>query len=336
MAIKFLINAVDSEATGCQRIIYPVQALVREGFSFEAVNTADIRSQLRKADLVLLQCLIGPEQHDLIDYIHRQNKKVVVDYDDDFSSLPTNLIERIGYSQKQISENWKKYLRSADLITVPCEELAKRVKNFTDKPVKVLPNLIRKEDFETTRDYDPFVDTDEIRIIYSCSESHLKDFISYGSILKKIGERHKNVRIISHGGLNFGYYFPKYKGKSRHYPKISYNSYFKFLRQVNPHIFIAPLRSTPHNIARSNLKYLQAGVAKAAFVGSHLSPYHNLPETSAITPKFDLTWWWHLRKLIKNPDLAKKMGLAASKDILNSYILENHIDLWKDAYNEIV
>lgn len=335
MEIKVLFNAVDSEATGLQRLVYPLQALAPNNFTYEAVNTSDIRDQLRSADFVLLQCLIGPQQHSLVEYIHSQNKKVVIDYDDDFSNLPENLVKRLGMSRDGIVSNWIKYLKTADLITVPTNQLARRVRSYTSKPIKVLPNFIRQEDFKTTEDYSPFDNTDEIRIIYSCSESHKRDFNYIAPVLKRIGEWYPQVKIISHGGLDFGYHCPTYKGKHRHYTKVSYNSYYKFLKDIKPHIFIAPLTVTPHNVARSNLKYLQAGVMKAAFVASNLEPYAKT-KNNALLPEFKLGWLWQLRKLIKNPNLAKELGIRASEDVEKHFVLENNIHLWRDAYVDLL
>ena len=63
--MRVIFNAVDSEASGCQRVIYPLMTLAKAGKAeVEVINTNDIRSQLRKADLVVLQCLIGPQQHE--------------------------------------------------------------------------------------------------------------------------------------------------------------------------------------------------------------------------------------------------------------------------------
>ena len=182
MAIKLLINAVDSEASGCQRLIYPVQSLAKNrGFEFEAVNTSDIRAQLRTTDIVLLQCLIGPQQHDLIKHIQSAGKPVIIDYDDDFSALPKNLVERIGQSRKSIEKNWAKYLKTADMITVPCDALARRVRTYTSKPIRVLPNLLRKTDLAPV-DYDPFDDLSSFHLfIYFC---HFLP--NFGKISRKI------------------------------------------------------------------------------------------------------------------------------------------------------
>jgi hypothetical protein len=335
--VKILFHAVDSEASGSQRLTYPLMALNKKyNFEFEAINTSDIRAQLREADLVLLQCLIGPQQHDLIKYCQDNDKKVCIDYDDNFDALPEVLCNRIGMSSKEIKKNWHQYLREADLITVPTQALAWKLKAITDKPIKILPNLILKEEYEKSRDYDPFDDLFTIRILYSCSESHLEDFKYIIPVLKRIGESYPNVKIMSHGKLNFTYYCPKYRGQASHISYSPYKSYYDLLRGEKPHIFIAPLKYTAHNICRSNLKYLQAGVLKCVFVGSGLTLFDNVKiNNTGILVKNRISWWWYLRKLVRNSNLIKKYAEKAYNDVGN-YLLEDHIDKWKNAYVELV
>lgn len=356
--MRIIYNPIGSCASSCQRLIYPLMALAKAGKAeVEVINTNDIRSQLRKADLVVLQCLIGPEQHELIDYIHEQGKKIVIDYDDIMSDLPPRLLKNLGMNQKSITKNWLKYLKSADAITVPSYALAEKIQGMlfdrfgithADTPVWVKDNFLPREVYEASKDYTPFDDSDEIRIMYSCSESHWDDFQFIGPILKELGEKHPNVTIISQGGLEFGYHFWDYKGKTRHEPKTSYGSYYSMLRRVKPHIFLAPLTSNMHNMCRSNLKYLQAGVVKAAFVGSYLEdmdkkydglyepPYEDvINEVTGLVITKKSEWYATLSKLVEDPEMIKRIGLQ-TYDRMANYILEDHIDSWEAVYFDVL
>lgn len=348
--MKIIYNPVGSCATSCQRLIYPLTALQNAGQAeVEVINTNDIRAQLRKADLVVLQCLIGPEQHQLIDYIHDQGKKVVIDYDDLMSRLPERLLKNLGMDQKTITENWIKYLNSADVITVPSHALASLINRHTDTPVWVLDNYIPRAEYEASAEYTPFDGTDEIRVMYSCSESHWDDFQYIGPVLRQLGETYPNVTILSQGGLEFGYHFWEYGGKTLHETKTSYGSYYSMLRRVKPHIFIAPLTSTLHNMSRSSLKYWQASVAKAAFVGSYLKDLDDdfnqkLRPPYALEPNLNKTgflatnkseWWSTLSDLVTNPEKIKAVGEAAYAD-MQDYLLEDYIEDWYSCYSEVL
>jgi len=340
--IKIIYNPVDSEASSCQRVIYPLLALADAGLvEAEVINTNDIRAQLKSADLVVLQCVIGPQQHQLIDYIHKQGKRVIIDYDDVFSHLPEKLLQNLGMKQDEITNNWIKYLKTADAISVPTPTLAELVKNHTNKPVHIIPNYIPRKDYEASQEYTPFDATEEIRIVYSCSESHSEDFKYIGPVLRQLGETYSKVTIISQGGLEFGYHFWDYKGRTIHETKTSYGGYYSMLRRLKPHIFIAPLKPTQHNIARSGLKYLQAGSIKAAFVGSYLPDIEKQPynivknnETGFLVTKKS-EWWSLLSDLVERPESIKKIGEAAYSDAAN-YILEDHIGEWHSIYTQLV
>jgi len=353
--MRILYSPVGSCATSCQRLIYPLMALQKAGKAeVEVLNTNDVRSQLRKADLVVLQCLIGPEQHQLIDYIHEQGKKVVVDYDDLMSDLPSRLLKNLGMEQETITQNWIKYLNSADTLTTPSQTLAMEMQDHTGTPIQILDNLIPRSEYEASDAYTPFDDSNEVRIMYSCSESHLNDFQFMGPILKEIGEKYPNVTVVSQGGLEFGYHFWDYNGKTLHEPKTSYGSYFSMLRRVKPHIFLGPLTLNSHNTCRSNLKYYQAGAVKAAFIGSNMPPFVNDSpyagrvrhgSTGYTVPgsapweiskeSIEEQWISTLSRLIEDRELNKKIGTQAYED-MKGYILEDRIDEWESVYKELL
>jgi len=336
--VHILFSPTGSDATGNHRIIYPLNALSKSESkiktSYEILVSSKLEEQLSRAAFVLLQCLAGPQQHQLLDRIHRAGKKVIIDYDDDMSSLSDIKLKEARMSQDEITTNWIKYLQTADLITVTTEMLAKRIRELTSTSVKVLPNLIRREDFLLTKDYDPFQQSrTNIRILYTASESHKKDFEYILPILKWVGE-HYPITIISQGSLDFIYSCPKYRGAAQHVPACEYGSYYQRLMELNPHIIIAPLRATPLNVCRSNLKFLQAGVLKTAFIGTNLPPYQSIPKKSAILTTSKLGWWWNLRKLIKDWDKIKYLGSQANKEVEKN-ILEDHIHLWSDVYQDL-
>jgi len=334
MALKIIFNPVDSEATGCQRIIYPLMALKEKyNIDYEILNTVDARIQLRTANVLYLQCLIGPQQRPLIEHCQKNNIKIIIDYDDNFAEAPKNVIDRFGLSKEAILENWKYYLNNADLITVPCKSLSEEVKVLTSKRVVVLPNLLRKQTYIEFKDYDPFDDLSEIRILYSCSESHLEDFKFISSAMSWIGYWYPNVRILSNGGLNFTYINPNYKGKASHISKVSYGAYYDALKKYKPHIFLAPLLANKYNQCRSDLKFWQAGLLKSAFVGSRLNMHPETyeivkdRETGILCSNSRLVWFWKLRELINDVTVAKKLGISAYAQLKDN-LLEDHIQKW--------
>lgn len=334
--MRILFNAVDSEATGAHRVLQPLKALNQShpAVTGEPLKISCLEDQLSGCDGVFLQCLIGPQQFSLMEKLKQKGVPILLDYDDDFSNLPGSILSRLFLTERQATKNWKFYLDSATHITVPTEMLAGRVKELSKTPVTVVPNYISAAELSSTANYANPVE-DEIRILYSCSESHIDDFIYISSVLGYVGQNFPKTKIISHGGLNFTYFQPHFKGRHEYYNKVSYASYYDALRTIKPHIFIAPLKATPHNVCRSNLKYLQAGLLKAAFLGENLPPYTRVREKkTGLLATTRVGWWWNLRKLVNEPKLIEYYGNLAHEDLKN-FLLEDSIQEWADVFHTV-
>ena len=333
--MKIIYASVGACATGYHRLIHPLEALTKSStdVEIEPLNLLD-RNKIDGADIFVTQCAIGIKAMRFLFECRKKGKKIVIDYDDSFADLPEIKLKEFNMTSKEVTDNWTRYLNLADLITVSCDPLKDRVESFTNTPVRVVPNLILKSDYEESEEYHP--DRSEIRILYSCSDSHIKDFKFIAPVLKRIGEDYNNVTIISHGNLNFSYLCPLYRGKTIHVENGPYESYYNVLREIQPSIFIAPLMPTIYNNCRSNLKYLQSSLVKAVFVGTRLPPYKNVKHNkTGLLPFTKFSWWWSLRGLVRNPKLLSKISRASYKDLKN-YLLEDSISLWDDAYRSIL
>lgn len=337
--MKILFSTVGADATGYQRILYPVQALkdAYKDVETDILNVTNLDQQLKWADIVVMQCLVGPQAFPVIEKIKASNKPLIVDYDDNFVALPKNILDLIGLSSEEAAANWEKYLKLADIITVATSSLEAIVNEIRGSATKavVLPNCIRRSDYADSVSYNPWASKDdEVKILYSCSESHQEDIKYISGVLDWIATLYKNVTIISHGGLDFNFLNPKFTGKATHHGKTSYDSYLKFLRTVKPHIFIAPLIDSPHNRCRSDLKFLQSGLLKTAFLCSDLEPYSEVRHGITGFKAADrLRWAWYLRKLILDRPLAMSLGLNAYQ-ATSGEILENHISKWYLTYKK--
>jgi len=333
--MRIIYAPVGACATGYHRILYPLKALAASfpDIELEPLNLLD-RSKIDGSDIFVTQCAIGVKAMSFLFECRKKGKKIVIDYDDSFADLPEIKLKEFNMTSKEVTDNWIRYLNLADLITVSCDPLKSRVESLTNTPVRVVPNLILKRDYEEFEDYSP--SRSRIRILYSCSDSHIKDFNFIAPVLKRIGEDYNNVTIVSHGNLNFSYLCPWYRGKAIHIENGPYESYYDALREIQPSIFIAPLMPTIYNNCRSNLKYLQSSLVKAAFVGTNLPPYNNVEHNkTGLLPFTRISWWWHLRRLVRNPKLLTKIGKASYKD-LNGYLLEDNVSLWEEAYRSIL
>lgn len=338
--MKILFNASDGEATGHHRMLNAIYELKNRGLAeIQPMNSNELNYQLKWADMILMQCLLGPQQFELIKKIKASGVPLVIDYDDDFANLPPHILDRFKITPQEAKENWKFYLQSADYLQTSCEYLKQRMmaeSGRSENEVKILINCLLRREYDPGFEYEPRENDNEVRILYSCSDSHLADFKWISPVLSWLGNRYPNVVIMTQGNLKFSYHNPNYKGKSLHHSFAPYLVYHERLREISPHITIGPLRNNDHAKSRSNIKYLQSASVKSAFVASDSPPYSCIKhgETGFLASN-RLQWWWYLRKLIRNPELRKRIVDAAFKDA-ESYLIEKHIDDWYEFYSSVV
>lgn len=338
--MKLLLSVPDGEATSHHRVLNPINELVRLGLAeFQILNQNELNHQLKWADLILLQCLLGPQQVELIKKIKSTGKPLIIDYDDDFSALPPHVLDRFKITQSEAEINWRYYLQSADYLTTSCEYLKERMLLSSERPeqdIKILLNCLLPREYDPAREYSPRENGNEVRILYSCADSHLADFKWISPVLSWLGNHYPNVSIETQGTLKFGFHNPTYKGKTRHHSFAPYLVYHESLRNISPHITIGPLLPNTHAKSRSNIKYLQSASVKSAFVASAEPPYSCIQHgKTGFLAKNRLQWWWYLRKLIRNPNLRKQMAENAFEDA-ESYLIGNHIEKWNQFYRTAI
>lgn len=336
--MKVLFNSIDAEASGSLRVLNPLRDLQKKGLvEIQTLNTEDARSQMRWADLLVLQCVAGPQHFNLVKKFQEAGIKVVIDYDDNFAHLPEHVLQYLKLSQAEVTENWIKYINMADLVTVSSPYLAESVQKLTQTGhIQFLPNLLSAEEYKKASDYIP-KENGEIRILYSCSNSHAKDLAWISNLLLRIGKSYPNVRLITQGKLNLSYLNPTYRGKISHELSVPYASYYQRLREISPHICIAPLIDDELAYCRSNLKYLETALTKAVFIGSKAPPYQStvLHGKTGFLAGNRLSWWWYLRNTIRNPNLRQEISYKAFLHAGN-FLLEDHSHRWYDLYSNLL
>lgn len=117
------------------------------------------------------------------------------------------------------------------------------------------------------------------------------------------------------------------------------NEYAKYLDEAD--IIIAPLKDTPYNKRKSNLKMVEAWSRKLPVVCSDLEPYNidgeNMVNCILIPNKINNKKFWYreLKKLILDETLRKKIGETLYKDFSKKYNLNNVNALRVELYNKV-
>lgn len=282
-----------------------------EHFEIEVVNGVlvwnrdhfcirDHRDILISIDVLIMQRLM----HDnLSEHIikARQNGQVIInDLDDWYWGLdPSNDAFKSSHPKTNPGENrnhYKNVLASSDCVTVSTQYLADRIKPWVRCPIHILENTVDVERFT------PHIHT----------ESHHPTAGWVGATSHRSGDLEilKGVinPLIVSGDIKF-----QHSGHYAHAETVAsklglHDDQVSVLNAVDAtqypslltmDIGLAPLRDTPFNHAKSDIKLLEYSASGIPWIGSSLSSYEGLRNTWGIgrTASKPSQWLKHLKDL---------------------------------------
>jgi glycosyltransferase involved in cell wall biosynthesis len=257
--------------------------------------------------------LIGKYANEL----RKNGAKIVLDIDD-WWNLTQNHPFYDQWCKWQTGEVVKEHIRLADVVTTTHQYLADKIRHL-NKNVVILENApwTKYEQFVSQK-----TKSEVIRFGYFGASQHFEDVDTLELPFRKLaqnsqldgkylfmlgGWREDNdasqfyQHIFSAGGLN------------KNFGRIAMADIYSFAQGYNDvDVSIAPLHDTEFNKCKSNLKIIEAGYHKCAFVGTDIIPYSGHIRQGddgylipADKPK---EWYGVLRDMINNPDRTREMG----------------------------
>jgi glycosyltransferase involved in cell wall biosynthesis len=242
--------------------------------------------------------------HDsLADHVHKARsigQIIINDLDDWYWGLdPSNdafLSSHPKTNPRENRDHYKKVLASSNVVTVSTQYLADRIKSFVHCPIIVLENTVdiarftphihtdssvpvvgwvgatshRSSDLEIMKGIiNPLLANNEIKFQHSGHYSHAP------SVANKLGLHEDQVTVLD-------------AVDAKKYPSL-----------LTMDVGIAPLRDTPFNHAKSDIKLLEYSASGIPWVGSSLSAYEGLRKSWGIgrTASKPSQWLKHLRDL---------------------------------------
>lgn len=225
----------------------------------------------------------------------QRGKKIIIDLDDDFFSIPSNhsafdVYKKGGKGRTALGV----FLTFASALTVSNEHLKdvytrylKEVHNM-EIPVFVIPNKV---------DPDMWVEEPEKRRVigYSGSTSHIEDLAMVLPAIKKILKKDKSVRFEMLGVLSKENARKLFKGWDNSIleriamlgASATYDEYPDMLAEKGWKVGIAPLVKNDFNKARSNIKWQEYTKSGTVTIATDFTPYHG---TNAIKVNTEKEW----------------------------------------------
>lgn len=345
------------------RFFVPFRELKRYGVEFIPLFTLptnpdktllnELYELISQVDLVFVQrCPKLTTLQPIRDICDILNKPLVFDTDDDYLNVDKNNPNYSMFSGDQHRANYIKILKMADAITVTTEELRNVYYPF-NKNIYVFPNNVEylpggyygtvKRDImnpvnkegrpeHITRHGVEVVPgywaTKEktsriIRIGYTGTESHKRDFETIAHDLERIALKYRNkVWFVFIGDPYFYKRFHKVTKQVSHIPvTIHHDQYLNHIRNLD--IGIAPLERHIGNMARSSIKAVEYGQWGIPAVLPNYITYTRefTHEKNCLMYNNGTEFGEALSTLIEDDELRKKLGLAA-RDLVRDHRLE--------------
>jgi glycosyltransferase involved in cell wall biosynthesis len=231
-------------------------------------------------------------------------------------------------TMRQILRN----LMSAHLITTTTEELAAEIKSFTSghREATIIPNMVPMRLLRRGRrdlDHDG-----PIRIGYPGTWTHEGDVgqmeDGLRKLLKKCG-RHVELHFV---GADFRKQL-RVEGSHDGFRNVV----DAFYDLIDFDVILAPLRTTPFNDAKSDIKILEAAALGIPCIASNTGPYRRsvIPGVTGLLASTPAEWFEALRTMVFDRDARVEMGEHA-RAWATTRTYEGNVHLWRDAYASIV
>lgn len=362
----------DDSACNHYRVLQPLYKLQENGMANiltikegPELATDFATQKMIEADIIVVHRPASEDWYKFIKTCRKFGKVIVCDYDDDpFNTSPLNpYYQFIGTEEvefvwpdgkremlwsKDPSEHGGRYInieqnirrrdlfrasfQKADLVTTTTDILNKTLSKINPN-VATLPNLV---DFELYPQVEHV--KKEIRIGWQGGSSHYEDLWLVAPAIKKILKKYDNTKFVFWGDLRmYGLFRDIPIERIECHQWVKHICYPYKLACLNIDIGLCPLLDNEFNRNKSEIKYFEYSVMKAATVASNIPPYapcikHG--EDGLLVGENE--WFEAIESLILDENKRKKMGENAFENVHNNYNANSKAHLWLEAYDKIL
>lgn len=343
--MKVYVLPADEHGCGHYRLIWPANVLAQQGMDVvimpphqtsglevQVAETMDGKRILKSvripedADVLVLQRPAHPLQPQLIDLVRANGIAVVVDMDDDMSSIhPDNAAWHLYRPQSGSGLSWKHAAESckrATLVTTSTAELQK-VYARHGRGV-VIDNFVPKAYLDF-----PKPETGAFGWA-GTMKSHPNDPQVAASGVRKLVEEGHDFRIVGDGkGVKSALRLPQDPQATGSVKLIEWAKTIAATMDVG----LVPLAATSFNTSKSRLKGIESSAVGVPWVASPRAEYRRLAKESqagllADSPK---DWYQQTKRLLTDHTLRKEL-VEAGKEYMVTQTYEAKAHLWADAW----
>lgn len=253
--------------------------------------------------------------------IKDRGAELVVDVDDLFEEVPKgNQSHKYWNGENKL--RYRKLVAEADRLVVSTPYLAYKYGG------SIAPNFVAEEEWDWPRRKR---EDDKVIGLFGGGTGRQGDLFEIEGPLRAFLEQ-PNTQMIFMGvlpewALEYG------NDKVVMCRWTPYEEYQRMVRWLSPDILISPLIQDNFNLAKSNIKWLEAGMAEACFVGERWGEYARTVEEDADGVLADTgeEWAEKLVDLARNPQKAAKIAERGRKSVLENWTWQAVEPQWRAA-----
>ncbi|MCQ8831742.1 glycosyltransferase [Streptomyces malaysiensis] len=318
--------AADETGCGFYRIALPMQGLT--GLGHRVAHSMKMPSEARDipGTVIVGQRVCKPEPSKLWQQLAKQGRKLIYEVDDDLWNVDASSpVAHEYFARPEIRAALQRNIEVATAVTVTTDPLAERVAQWNPN-VHIVPNAVP----DWLVDHQPQQRDDGVLTIgWGGSATHAMDFDQVADQLRRFLTRNPGTEFHCIGN-NYATWMRIPANRARFTPWVA--NVEDFLRTIDYHVGIAPLRPHVFNQAKSALKALEAGALGIPIVASAVRPYEDYvwDGTTGYLVRRDHEWAACLRSLAYEPDMRREMGMAA-REQARQHTITQTAPLWEKA-----
>lgn len=350
--MKVYVIPADAFACGHYRLIWPADVLRRQGmdvtivppgkesgFMVKAEDDPTIEGGQRLisvripegADLFVLQRPAHPMQPQLIRMLRANGIAVVVDMDDDMSSIhPNNVAFHTYRTHTSTQFDWRSAglsCKEATLVTTSTRALLKTYAR-TGRGI-VVDNYVPA----ATLGYTSAEETAEFGWA-GTTQSHPNDLQVTGAAIQRLIDEGHSFRVV--GGPSKVRQAARLKQEPHYTGSVGLDVWIKTIAD-SYRVGLVPLAPSQFNTAKSRLKGIEHMAAGRPWVASPRDEYRRLVKESgcgllADTPK---QWYTQLKRLLTD-DVLYKEQVEAGTEYIQSQTFQTNAWKWREAWEMAV
>ncbi|MFD5089337.1 glycosyltransferase [Amycolatopsis thailandensis] len=320
----------DTQGCGWYRMIMPFTEVARRNPGWRLYLDGLMPDRVDGIDVLVAQRTCLPEPSATFQRHCREGAvRTVLELDDDLWSLDPANRAAVKFYTPELLENLRRNVELADVVTTTTEPLAEVLRQMNPNVV-VLPNMIPK----WLLHHDRPVTNGRVTLGWAGGPGHSRDFGEMAAPVRRLLQ-HPRFRDEAEfhmiGGPDWTDRVSSPRSTTRHtgwFPNVE-----DLYRALDFDLGLAPLRPTPFNDAKSDVKLLEYAALGIPAIASDTGPYQRAEAAGALALlcRTARDWAAALEALVNDAEARDRMGKEA-REWAATRSIETNAHLWESAY----